>query len=163
GVGDARRRRLGHAPFLGELERDPPQRPVQQGVVLGERFEVAPNRGIVAAHHRTRQRVRGLLVQQILQRALDQPPQRLTCPARPRIAASRTARMTTPAWASEAGGGAASAAPTVSSSGSGIARLRRPYKRTRYPARASASARPTPARPGPMIPTAESVVIGRPP
>src|SRR5205823_8199777 len=90
-------------------------------------------------------------------------PPRASASASGRIASSRTARMTTPAWASQAGVGAASAAPTVSSSGSGITRLCRPYNRTRYPARPSASARPTPARPGPMIPTAESVVIGRPP
>src|SRR5438477_239819 len=89
-------------------------------------------------------------------------PPRASASASGRIASSRTARMTTPAWASQAGGGGASAAPTVSSSGSGIACWRRPYNRTRYPARASASASPTPARPGPMIPTAESVVIGGP-
>src|SRR6184192_1107699 len=89
-------------------------------------------------------------------------PPRASASARGRMASSRTARMTTPAWASQAGGGGASAAPTVSSSGSGIACLRRPYNRTTYPTRASASPSPTPARPGPMIPTAESVVIAGP-
>src|SRR5438093_8473463 len=36
GVGDTRRRRFVHSPFLGELERRAPQRAVQERVILGE-------------------------------------------------------------------------------------------------------------------------------
>src|SRR6266498_2664547 len=59
--------------------------------------------------------------------------------------------MTTPAWAIQAGG--SFSAPTVSVSGFGTGFLLRPCRRTSYPVRESASANPTPARPGPMIPT----------
>ena len=78
------------------------------------------------------------------------------------MASSRTARMTTPAWAIQAGGGE-SAGPTVSVSGSGTAFFRRPYNSTSWPARASASARPTPARPGPMMPTVDLSLSRSPP
>src|SRR2546426_5509876 len=82
-------------------------------------------------------------------------PTRASASARGRIASSRTGRMTTPAWAIQAGG--SFSGPTVSLRGFGTGFFLRPWRRTSWrlpsPARASASANPTPARPGPMIPT----------
>src|SRR5207245_3045199 len=71
--------------------------------------------------------------------------------ARAVIASSRTPEMTPPAWAIQAGGRVSG--PTVRASGLGTGFLLRPCNRTSKPLAASASASPTPTRPGPMIPS----------
>src|SRR5437588_244906 len=78
-------------------------------------------------------------------------PTSASAPASGRIASSRTARITTAGWAIQRGGW--SPGPTVSVSGRGTDFLPRPCSSIVYPAAANAKPSPTPARPGPMMPT----------